>query len=100
MDLAPFNSSIEFHPDSVYLFSESMAFEGGRSRIVALSQFIEVVEMLDNGSQITVTKRVFTRQQRDCTVLLFYLPRYFTASRTDKFYSIEREISERCLPTE
>lgn len=77
-----------------------MAFEGGGSRIIALSQFIEVAEMLDNGSQITVTKRVFTRQQRDCTALLFYLPRYFTASRTDKFYSIEWEIPERCLAAE
>ena len=77
-----------------------MAFEGGGSRIVALSQLIEVAEMLDNGSQITVTKRVSTRQQRDCTSLFFYLPRYFTASRTDKFYSIEREITERCLAAE
>lgn len=45
--LASFGGGIEFRPNSVYFFPESLTFEGSSGCIVALHQVIERAEMGD-----------------------------------------------------
>lgn len=92
MCCALFSSSIEFRPDSVYFFSESLTFEGSRGCLMALNQLVKSTEMLDNCGEIRATKDVLTRLQHDRTAHFLCRINRPLAIGTNELHSTETEL--------